>query len=257
MLRAILFNLAFYPYTLLCTVLWSPMLLLPEQYGRKILTIWASGSRLLLHYLAGVKSEIRGKEHLIDGGAIIASKHQSTWETFALMPEVHHPVYIMKEELKRIPLFGWYAMKYQMIFVNRSKGSKALLQMSKDAKREIARGRHLIIFPEGTRKMAGAETYYKNGVAQIYRMMKCPCVPVALNSGLFWPRRKLRRYPGTIVAEFLEPIPPGLPQEEFLALLEERIEEATERLMAEALASDNPPPLTEALKAREQSKTPA
>ena len=132
-----------------------------------------------------------------------------------------------------IPIFGWCMWKGGMIPVDRGAGSQALTDMTARAQKEIRSGRQLIIFPEGTRRAPGAEPRYKFGVAHLYAEVGVPCVPVALNSGLFWPRRALQRLPGTIVVEFLPPIPPGLDKETFLRRLQGDIETATARLIAE------------------------
>jgi 1-acyl-sn-glycerol-3-phosphate acyltransferase len=120
-----------------------------------------------------------------------------------------------------------------MVPVDRGRGSQALAAMTARANAEIRGGRQLIIFPEGTRRPPGAEPSYKFGIAHLYANIGVPCIPVALNSGLFWPRRAFFRYPGTIVVEFLDPIPPGLPVDEFFQRLRDAIETATARLVAE------------------------
>jgi len=132
-----------------------------------------------------------------------------------------------------IPFFGWYAWKAGMIPIDRSKGSQALADMNARARRELARDRPIIIFPEGTRRPPGAEPRYKYGVARLYAEMGVSCLPIALNSGLFWPRRSMRRYPGTILVEILDPIPPGLEQEAFFQRLQRDVEAATARLVTE------------------------
>ena len=142
----------------------------------------------------------------------------------------------MKRELMWIPFFGWYAWKAGMIPVDRGKGSQALADMNACVRRELARNRQIIIFPEGTRRPPGAEPRYKYGVVHLYAETGVPCLPIALNSGLFWPRRSIRRNPGTIRAEVLDPIPPGLDKDGFFARLQQAIEPATARLVAEGEA---------------------
>jgi 1-acyl-sn-glycerol-3-phosphate acyltransferase len=140
------------------------------------------------------------------------------------------PLYILKRELTWLPFFGWYLLKAGMIGVNRSAGGRTLIDITKRAAEEIRRGRQLLIYPEGTRRAVGAPPAYRNGVSLMYNEAGVPCIPVALNSGLFWPRRTFLRYPGTIVIEFLDPIPPGLPRQEFAPRLQAVIEEASDRL---------------------------
>ena len=183
--------------------------------------------------VCGTTVEFRGLEKIPPGALLVASKHQSLWETFALFTLFADPAYIMKRELMWIPFFGWYTWKAGMIPVDRGKGAQALADMNERARRELARDRQIIIFPEGTRRPPGAEPRYKYGIVHLYAETGVPCLPIALNSGLFWPRRSLRRYPGTIRVEVLDPIPPGLDKEEFFERLQQTIEAATARLVAE------------------------
>ena len=147
------------------------------------------------------------------------------------MPLFDNPVFIVKRELQWIPVFGWLMIKGRMVPVDRSAGSQALVEMAERARIELADNRQLIIFPEGTRRAAGAEPRYKFGVAHLYAAEGVPCVPIALNSGLFWPRRSIRRIPGTVVIEILDPIPPGLEKDVFFKRVQSDIETATERLI--------------------------
>ncbi len=143
---------------------------------------------------------------------------------------------MVKRQLNFIPLFGWYLIKTGMVAIDRSSGRRALLEVIRRAAEEVKRGRQFVIFPEGTRTAPGAPPQYKGGVGMVYSECGVPCLPVALNSGLFWPRRTFMRYPGTLVVEFLDPIPPGLKRDEFLARVERTIEEATNRIVAVAQA---------------------
>jgi 1-acyl-sn-glycerol-3-phosphate acyltransferase len=156
------------------------------------------------------------------------------WETFTLVTLFDDPAYVFKRELMWIPVFGWYAWKSDMIPIDRAARGGALAGMIARAKAEFARGRQIIIFPEGTRTAPGAPPDYRAGVALLYAQAGVPCLPVALNSGRFWPRRKFLRHPGTIVLEALDVIPPGLPREEFATRLEREIETATARLLRDA-----------------------
>jgi 1-acyl-sn-glycerol-3-phosphate acyltransferase len=162
---------------------------------------------------------------------IVASKHQSMWETFALLPLFERPLFILKRELTWIPVFGLLLLKAEMIAVDRSAGGRALIRMARRAGEAVRRGRQLIIFTEGTRTPVGAAPHYKGGVGLVYVDSGVSCLPVALNAGLFWPRRTFMRYPGTLVVEFLDLLPPGLPRDQFLARAREVIEDATNRLV--------------------------
>jgi 1-acyl-sn-glycerol-3-phosphate acyltransferase len=197
----------------------------------------------LLDKICGTKLEVRGRENLPKGAALVVSKHQSMWDTFALIPLLHDPAIILKDELKWIPFYGWFCVKFEHILVKRDRAAVALKTMLKDARARAADGRHILIFPEGTRAAPGAKPDYKPGYVALYEDLGRPAVPLALNSGLFWPRRSNLRYPGTIVVEFLEPLPPGLPRAEFRRRMEATLEEASNRLIAEAAAAPNAPPL--------------
>jgi 1-acyl-sn-glycerol-3-phosphate acyltransferase len=196
-----------------------------------------------LKLICGTKIEVRGRERLPAGACLVTSKHQSAWDTFALIPVFRDPAMVMKAELGWIPLYGWFSHKFKHIFVKRDKGPSALKAMIRDARDRAHAGRDIVIFPEGTRRVPGAAPDYKPGFIALYEGLGLPCVPVALNSGLFWPRRSIMRYPGTIVIEILEPIPAGLPRAEARTLIQARIEEACRCLIAEARSAPNPPPL--------------
>jgi 1-acyl-sn-glycerol-3-phosphate acyltransferase len=194
----------------------------------------------LLRWIVGTRTEVRGLDRLPAAPFIVAAKHQSAWDTFALIPLFKDPAVVMKAELGLIPLYGWFSHKFQHVFVRRESGPVALRRLLRDAKSRADAGRELLIFPEGTRRPPGAPPDYKPGLVAVYEHLGLPCVPLALNSGLFWPRRSWRRYPGTIVVEILDPIPPGIPRKQFKALVEERIESASRSLLAEAARSATP-----------------
>jgi 1-acyl-sn-glycerol-3-phosphate acyltransferase len=178
--------------------------------------------------------EVRGHEKLLAGPVIVAAKHEAAWDTFALIPLMRDPALVMKAELLSIPLYGAFCRKFELIPIQRELGPAALRQMAREARSRATEGREILIFPEGTRKRPGSPPDYKPGIAFLYHDLKLPVCPLALNSGAFWPRHTFLRYPGTIVAEFLDPIPPGLPRKEFLQRLEQSIETASNRLLAEA-----------------------
>ena len=232
--RSVIFNLLFYLTLAAYLVAALPTLLLPRRYVLAVARAWARTNLWLLRVVCGIKADFRGLEKIPRGGAIIASKHQSMWETFALLPYVDDPTFILKRELMWIPLFGWFLWKAEMIPVNRGARGPALAAMTERAKAEVQRGRQIIIFPEGTRRPPGAEPQYKFGVAHLYAETGVPCVPVALNSGVFWPRRSFRRFPGTIVVQVCEPIAPGLDKSAFIARLQEVVETASAELLEEA-----------------------
>jgi 1-acyl-sn-glycerol-3-phosphate acyltransferase len=234
LIRSLIFNALFYLNTLVWLLIGLPMFFLPYRGTIWVAKSWGRISVVLLR-VAGIKFELRGAEKIPAGALIVASKHQSAWETFALLPLFDNPVFILKRELEWIPFFGWLLIKGRMVPVNRGAGSQALVEMTERARIELARVRQLIIFPEGTRRPAGAEPRYKYGVAHLYAAAGVPCLPVALNSGVFWPRRRsLMLKPGTVVVEILDPIMPGLDKDVFFRRLQDAIEPATARLIAEA-----------------------
>ncbi len=236
--RSLLFNALFYANTIVLMILGLPTLLIGPRAVLGLARVWANASGWLLRVVCGLSAEYRGVENIPPGGCIIAPKHQSTWETYSLVPFAADFSYILKRELTWFPIFGWYLLRARQIAINRSRGASALSQAVRRSREALAQGRQVFIFPEGTRRPVGAPPAYKFGVAKIYAECRAPCLPVALNAGLFWPRQSFLRRPGKILVEFLEPIPPGLEQGEFLKLLTERIETATRRLVAESLAAD-------------------
>jgi 1-acyl-sn-glycerol-3-phosphate acyltransferase len=232
-LRSVAFNVLFYLNIVVHVIGGLPTFLMPRRATLAIAKSWGRTSNILLRVVCGTTIECRGLEKIPRGALIVASKHQSVWETFTLVTLLDDPTYILKRELTWIPFFGWYLIKAGMIAVNRGARGTALTSMTEGARKELARGRQIIIFPEGTRRAPGAEPAYKYGVVRLYAETGTPCVPVALNSGLFWPRRKFLRYPGTIRLEVLDPIPPGLDRQAFAERLKRDIETATARLVAQ------------------------
>jgi 1-acyl-sn-glycerol-3-phosphate acyltransferase len=233
LLRSILFQIFFWTFSVLINLAWLPALLMPRRAVVRGMEIWASVSFWGLKHIAGLDYEVRGKENIVPGAAIYASKHLSMWETVAAHILLNDPATIMKRELLYVPVYGWYAQKCEMIVIDRAAQASAIRRMIADAKDRAAAGRPIVIFPEGTRKEMGAEPDYKPGVAALYGALDLPCIPMAHNSGLYWPRRGMLRKPGRIIVEFLPAIPPGLKRAEFMAELQSRLEAATQRLLAE------------------------
>lgn len=234
MLRSLIFVAVFYLNTAVFLLLGSPLLLAPRAWAMAGLRAHARASLWWMRVIVGTTVEVRGLDNLPDGPALIAAKHQSAWDTFALIPLFRDPAMIMKAELGNIPFYGWFSRKFDHILVKRDKAAAALRQMIRQAKDRAASGRDIVVFPEGTRRPPGAVPDYKSGVVALYEGLENPCVPVALNSGLFWPRGSYLKMPGTILVEILPPIPPGMPRKKFRKELIERIETASERLRREA-----------------------
>ncbi|MFN4008656.1 MAG: lysophospholipid acyltransferase family protein [Pannonibacter sp.] len=243
-LRSLLFQIAFYLGTLIMMVVFAPFVFLtPRRWAWVVVPFWAKAHLFFLRWIAGVRFEVRGLENIPQGGFIVASKHQSVWETFALIPYFPDPTYILKRELRWIPIFGWYTAKMKQIPINRGKRAAALAAMMEAAKEAISEGRQILIFPEGTRRAAGAEPGYKFGISHLYRELDCPVLPVALNAGLFWPRQSFFIYPGTVIMEFLPVIEAGLPADVFFGQLVDTIETASDRLIEEARQAPSPSPV--------------
>jgi 1-acyl-sn-glycerol-3-phosphate acyltransferase len=234
LVRSVLFNLLYYVNIIMCMIAALPTLLLPRTVLLACVKAWARVNFFLMRHVAGITCEVRGRENIPQGACLVASKHQSVWDTFAMFLVFDDPCYVLKRELTWIPLFGWLAAKQRMIAINRGARSKAMKQMQTDGLRQLADGRQIVIFPEGTRRAPGAEPAYKFGVVFLYNEFKVPCVPVALNSGVFWPRRQFIRRPGHLVIEILPPILPGEDKTVFFEKLQDTIETASDRLLAEA-----------------------
>ncbi len=183
-------------------------------------------------WMIGLKTEIRGTPP--DYECIVASKHQSFLDVFLVFSAVPAGKFIMKRILMYSPIVGQYGLRIGCIPVDRGKRGAAIKQMVEGVKKGTATPGQLIIYPQGTRIAPGVKAPYKIGTAVLYEQLDQPCVPVAANVGLFWPKRGIYRKQGTAVVEFLEPIAPGLPRDEFLKLLETRIESASNRLNEEA-----------------------
>lgn len=234
--RSFAFNLAAYLWTLAAEIVVLPVLLAPFPVAQATLNMWAKVTTWLLFALGGVRVEVRGREHLPHGPALVAPKHQCMFDIFGLLGVMPAPCFVLRKELVRIPVFGWWARKGHMIVIDREGQAKALRRMLTDARARLAEApRQIVIFPEGHRNKPGVAGEYQPGVAALYRTLDMPCVPVALNSGLHWQKGGFLLKPGTIVFEFLEPIPPGRKRAEFMRELEQRLETAANALIAEGI----------------------
>jgi 1-acyl-sn-glycerol-3-phosphate acyltransferase len=230
-LRSALFNIAFFGSTALlalaCLVVGGS-----ERASLAFARIWADVSAWLLKRIIGLRLAVRGRENIPDGPYVVASKHQSTWDTIMYFRLLPHPAYVVKREVRRIPVFGLIGEATGWIEVDRTGGARALSGLVRDVRAALAAGRQPVIFSEGTRTAPGERRSYQRGIAAVYLFLKVPIVPVALNSGLYWGRRSFIKRPGCVTVEFLPPILPGLDAEQFMAELEDRIETATAKLVA-------------------------
>jgi len=214
-------------------VIGMPILLLPRRAVVAWAQLWIRFCLWWLRITVGLDHRLHGLENLPAGPVIVASKHQSSWETLAYTLLFPHAATVMKRELVYIPIVGWAMARAGNIAVERGDGARALRGLVRDARAATAEGRSILIFPEGTRVAIGAERSYQVGTAALYRQLGVPVVPVALNSGLFWGRRGFVKRPGRITVEVLPAIPPGLDRATFMTTLRERIEGATGRLVVE------------------------
>jgi 1-acyl-sn-glycerol-3-phosphate acyltransferase len=233
--RSALFFVWFTVLSIVVHIVFLPALLMPRRAAVFAARTWCKGVLRGLKTIARLDYEIRGT--LPTDGSLIASKHMSMWDTVALFYVLGDPVFVLKRELMRVPFYGWYAQRVGMIAIDRAAAGAALRAMTKAARRVLSHGVSIIIFPEGTRKKIGAPPDYKSGIAALYQRLDVPCVPVALNSGLFWtgPGGFLKKR-GRIVLQFLAPLPPGLKRQDFMQALENRIETATAMLVREGEA---------------------
>jgi 1-acyl-sn-glycerol-3-phosphate acyltransferase len=229
--RSLLYVALFYLWTVAVCLVCTPLLFGPQRWSLGMFHMWGGGVLGLLR-ICDIKVEVRGRQHIPTGAALVAPKHLCMLDVFAQFTWLPASCFIMKRELGWIPWFGWYAAKVGSIDIDRSGHASALKKMVREAKAMFAKDRQVVIFPEGHRGEPGVAGDYKPGVAALYRELGVPVHPVATNSGVHWPAHGILRRPGTIVFEYLEPIPPGLKRAEFMRILEERIETASNRLLS-------------------------
>lgn len=230
LMRSMLFNGLFYVFLGLCSIIAMTLGLVAPRRLPGFARWWSSAWLAAYRTICGVAYEVRGFERLPGGGCLIAMKHQSAWDTFAMFAIFPQPVFIFKSELARIPAFGTALLRLGCVPVERGTGKAALESMIKGAATACAHGKQVVIFPEGTRTDVGASPDYKTGVSHLYRALGVPCVLVALNSGLLWPRRGFLRPSGTIKLEVLSVLPPGLHRKDMQLRMAEDIEAASLRL---------------------------
>jgi 1-acyl-sn-glycerol-3-phosphate acyltransferase len=229
-LRSLLFNIGFYGWTALMVIAGIFLLPFSWQAMHAVGRLWARGTMALLRHLVGLDWRLEGGDNILAGPAIYASKHQSTWDTLIFALLLRNPAYVLKRELLWIPFFGQLLARSRPIGVNRSAGAAALRALLADAERAVAAGRPIVIFPEGTRTAPGESRPYHPGIAALYQRLGLPVVPVALDSGVYWGRRRFEKLPGRITIAVLPAIAPGLDRRAFMAALEQRIESRSRTL---------------------------
>lgn len=233
-LRSFLFQLYFWVWSII-TAIWMLLLLpLPRRLNTLALSFWSKGIFFGLRWIADIRIEVRGREYLPTGPALIAAKHQSMFDVFSQFGLLPDACFVMKKELLRVPLFGWHGLKAGMIVVDRAGHAAALKKLVRDTLDRMKEVRQVVIFPEGTRGQVGVPGDYKPGIAALYRELDLPVTPLALNCGAHWGKGLLCR-PGVIVFQYLPPIPAGLKRGEFMRELQTRIDTATKALEDEGI----------------------
>ncbi|MDX9689903.1 MAG: 1-acyl-sn-glycerol-3-phosphate acyltransferase [Proteobacteria bacterium] len=237
--RSLIFNFVFLFWTLVPTILFIWVIFLPHDKLIRVIRFWQSSVTFFERTIIGLDYRVIGWENVPEGACIIAAKHQSAWETCKLNVLFYDPSIVLKKELMRVPVWGWYAKASGLIPVDRKGGAKALALMMKAAQRSVAQGRKIVIFPQGTRVKPGQHKPYKVGVAALYQELNVPIVPMAVNSGLFWPKNSFIKKPGVATIEFLPAIPAGLSRSAVMRRLEDALETASNRLATEKTETNN------------------
>ncbi len=235
-IRSLLFNLFFYIWTAVCCIVQIPLLFTKAKTAKFAGLVWSSGIIYALKIITGITYEERGQENLPkSGGYVLASKHQSAWETIIFLKILPNPCYILKEELLKVPFFGRYLKAMEMIAVNRSGGASALRSMISQVNDRVKSNCNIIIFPEGTRTKLYDKPRYHPGIAMIYKESanSFPIIPVALNSGYFWGKGQFTKPKGRIIIHYLPPLPSNLTNKEYLLQLENIVESKSIELLNE------------------------
>ncbi|KAA2215257.1 1-acyl-sn-glycerol-3-phosphate acyltransferase [Pseudoroseomonas oryzae] len=238
LLRSALFNVLFFGLTGLCCLFGILLLPFPRRLMRRYVQGWARLMLWLLHVVCGITLRVTGRENLPEGPVVIAAKHQSAYDTIVWLALLPEPVYVLKQELLRIPAWGWMARHYGAVAVDRRGGASALKRMVRQAGTALKAGDQIVIFPEGTRTAVGTRIPYLPGVVALAAASGAPVVPVATDSGLRWGRRAFAKRPGAITVAILPPLPPGQNRTQLLRALSDAIETETDRLV---VAAGGPP----------------
>jgi 1-acyl-sn-glycerol-3-phosphate acyltransferase len=231
LIRSLIFASWFYVTMAAYGLFFMPFVLFNDRYVWTGMRGWSHAVLFGLRWICGVRVKFEGLEHVPQGPALLASKHQATLDTLLPVHFLKEPVFVVKRELQNAPVFGFY-MKRGMIPVDREAHAKALKDMLRASRAAIAKGRQIVIYPEGTRQELDAPTDYKPGVAAMYRDLGLPVTPIALNTGLSWPPNGIMRKPGTVTIKVLPPIPAGLSREAFMRQLEDVIEGESQAMLA-------------------------
>ncbi|MGB0670034.1 MAG: lysophospholipid acyltransferase family protein [Rhodospirillales bacterium] len=225
-LRSWIFNIYFLTFTPVSLLMMALLLPLPRGAMVAAVSLWSRTMLGAIRWLVGITYKVESWDKMPPEPCLIACKHQSAWDTMVFFDLIEDPIYVLKIELMKLPVYGWLATKCKAIGIDRQSGAAGLRKMIKDTQDTLAEGRYVIIFPEGTRTDPGEKVTYHSGVAALYRQLDVPVVPVALNSGNFWGRYQWVKTPGEITLQILDPIPPGLAPRDMLKRLEADIEGA-------------------------------
>ena len=229
--RSLIFQFFFYLWSAFVIIGFLPTLIMPDRCTLWMPIAWGHGTRFLLRWICGTRIRIVGLENLPKKqGYILASKHESAMETTLFHTMIPNAFYVLKQVLGWLPFMCLYFKKTHCILIDRKGGAVAMRNMLEATKKNLKMSKNLIIFPEGTRVKPRTKTKYNPGVALLYEQCKVPVVPIALNTGYFWPKNDLYRYGGTVTFAFLPPIQPGLEKRQFLELLEKNIEDACAKM---------------------------
>lgn len=233
LIRTILFNILFYPGSLLYASIMLPCLVTKRGAVWGI-RIWAHGVLAIVKYVLGLDYTVTMRAPFPEERAIYASKHQSAWETVALWVLVPNGIFVMKRELYHLPVIGWWIRRAGCIGLDRKAGMASVKKLMKEAKERIEEGYNIIIFPEGTRTPPGETKNYLSGITALYKYLNLPIVPIALNSGVFWPRNAFVKKPGAIHVVVLEKLPAAENAGDLLPQLQEKIETESKKLLPES-----------------------
>lgn len=230
-IRSTIFNFCYITWTLLVGILLFPVIFMPTHIIILVVgKIWAKGLYFFLKLFCNLRLDLKGAKNISQTPAIYASKHQSSLETFMYHILIHKPVFVLKQELLNLPVFGFYLKKMGMIAIDRNGGIKSLKQLLTQVQEKIRDGYSIIIFPEGTRTIPGQEVAYNSGIAAIYNIKAANIIPVALNTGCFWPKNSFLKRHGKFTIEFLSPLSSELTKQEFMEKLHSKIETKSKEL---------------------------
>lgn len=237
--RSCLFHAAVVVWFSACIFLLPGILFAPRRLVKRGFDLTIYGYLGLLKLICRQTYELRGRQNIPSGPVLFASKHLSKWDSAVLPVLLGDPAVVLRREMLWFPLYGSVIKRLKHLTVPRSADLAAAAQLLRNAQKRIKEGRSVLIFPEGTRTrvLPFPPPDYKRGVTALYKVLHVPCVPIAVNSGLFWPRNTLIRYPGKIIAEILPPIAPGLSSSEFTQHIIHVLESNSQRLVLEGLAA--------------------